>query len=140
MTSSHQRGPARTSRLRHYGGFLLAGTAAFVADAGVLSALTDGLGLWPVTARLFSIMVAMVVSWQINRRLTFAVQAPSSLREFSRFAAVSWTAQVVNYGTYVAMLAWQPDLWPVWAVAVSSLVAMIVSYTGFRFGVFAQRS
>lgn len=123
-------------RLRHVGGFLLAGGTAFATDAAILEMLTALAGLNAFAARVPAILVAMVVSWLINRRVTFAAAAPPSLAEFGRFAAVSWAAQVVNYLVYGGILLLRPPTWPVAALCVGSLVAMTVSYVGFRFGVF----
>lgn len=130
--------PQRVSRARHYGGFLAAGLTALATDAAILTLLTDAAGLSPYLARIASISVAMVVSWQINRRITFAVTAPPSLHEFSRFAAVSWGAQAINYIAFAALITWLPGLWPVWALIAASALAMFVSYAGFRFGVFSK--
>lgn len=124
--------------VRHYGGFVAAGIIALGVDAVVLTALTEVFGLSPFVARVFSISVAMVTSWLINRRITFSVAAPPTLAEFARFAAVSWGAQAVNYGVFAAVLIVWPTTAPVVALAAGSLVAMFVSYTGFRFGVFGK--
>ncbi|MGI9479966.1 MAG: GtrA family protein [Hyphomicrobiaceae bacterium] len=128
----------RPAWLRHYGGFVAAGIVALGVDAGVLTVLTEALGMSPFVARLFSISAAMVASWQINRRITFAIDAPSTLAEFGRFAAVSWSAQAVNYGVFAAVLVVWPTTAPVIALAAASLVAMFVAYAGFRFGVFGK--
>ena len=130
--------PPPVSRTRHYGGFLVAGLSALAVDAAVLLALTEWAGLSPYGARLVSICLAMVVSWQINRRITFAVQAPPTLHEFARFAAVSWSAQAVNYVAFAALITWMPALWPIWALIAASALAMFISYAGFRFGVFKK--
>ncbi len=124
------------SPLRHWGGFIAAGLAALTVDAAVLTLLTKWLGLSPYLARLFSISAAMVVSWQINRRITFAVTSPSSLAEFGRFAAVSWIAQSVNYAVFALILLSLPTTSQIIALIAASLIAMFVSYAGFRFGVF----
>ena len=124
--------------IRHYGGFVGAGLAALATDATILSLLTDGLGQSPFLARLVSISIAMVVSWQINRRITFDMKTPATFAEFGRFAAVSWTAQAVNYTVFAIALLLMPGLWPVWALIGASLLAMFVSYAGFRFGVFRK--
>ena len=126
------------TRSRHYGGFLLAGLAALATDAAILTLFTDVVGASPYLARLFSIMIAMVVSWQLNRRITFAVRTPSTLHEFARFAAVSWGAQVITYGTFAALITWLPTLWPVWALIAGAALAMFASYAGYRFGVFPK--
>jgi putative flippase GtrA len=136
MSAPHSE-PA--ARLRHFGGFLLAGGLAFLTDVAILEALTRLAGASPFAARMPAILTAMVVSWLINRRVTFAVEARPSLAELVRFAAVSWLAQVVNYATFAGLLILRPALWPPAAVFCSSLVAMTVSYLGFRFGVFRYR-
>ncbi|SRR6056297_2540406 len=125
-------------RVRHFGGFMLAGLAALTVDAAVLMALTEGTGLNALIARLFSISIAMVVSWGINRRVTFAMTGPPTVREFAAFAAVSWGAQAVNYSVFAGVLVHRPATPPLVALLVASAIAMFVSYAGFRLGVFRR--
>ena len=122
--------------LRHYGGFVLAGGLAFTTDATILLVLTKLFGVPPLLARPFGISVAMVVSWLVNRTVTFSASSPPSIAEFGKFAAVSWTAQAVNYSVFAAILLLFPGKEPLLALILACLVAMFVSYTGFRFGVF----
>ena len=77
-----------------------------------------------------------IVSWLINRTVTFSADTPPSLAEFARFAAVSWTAQAVNYAVFAFILLTWPGIEPVVALILASMIAMFVSYAGFRFGVF----
>lgn len=125
--------------VRHWGGFLLGGGLAFAADGAILLLLTKVWGVSPYWARIPGIAVAMVVSWLVNRRLTFAVAAPPSLAEFGRFAAVSWLSQMVNYAAYAAVLLAWPGVEPIMALFVACFASMIVSYAGFKHGVFKQR-
>lgn len=122
--------------LRHYGGFVLGGVMALATDAAIVETLRHAFGVDPLVGRFPAIASAMVVSWLINRTITFAAKSPPSLREFAKFAAVSWTAQAVNYAVFAAILLVFPGTWPVAAIAAASLVAMFVSYAGFRLGVF----
>jgi putative flippase GtrA len=124
--------------LRHYGGFALAGSMALATDAAVLTLLTRLAGLSPFLARPVGIAVAMVVSWMINRTVTFKTEAPPSITEFSRFAGVSITSQLVNYAVFAAILLAFPAFEPLVALLLACLVSMFVSYTGFRFGVFRR--
>jgi putative flippase GtrA len=135
-----RRSLAPGSPLRHYCGFLLAGALALITDGALLEIQTRIMGLDPLLARPFAIAVAMVVSWLINRNVTFAVQAPPSRREFVRFAAVSWTAQVVNYLLFATLLVMRPATPALLALVLASLVAMFISYFGFRYRVFRQGS
>ena len=123
--------------LRHYGGFLFAGTLAFLADALVLVALTQLADFNPLVARLFAITTAMVVSWLVNRTITFRVGAPPSAREFVRFAALAWTTAALNYAVFAAVLLAVPGTHPLLALVISSLVAAVFAYICMRFAVFA---
>ncbi len=124
------------SPARHWGGFLLAGVTALAVDAGLLQLLTQALGISPFVARPFGIACAMTVSWAINRRVTFAVAAKPSLAEFGKFAAASFAGQVINYLVFAAILLAYPAAHPTLAIVIASVVAMFVSYAGFRFGAF----
>lgn len=126
--------------VRHWGGFLLAGLSALATDTAVLSLLTRTFGISPFIARPFGIAVAMVVSWTINRTVTFKVETPANLAEFSRFAGVSITSQIVNYLVFAAILLAWPALHPEAALLAACFVSMFVSYAGFRFGVFGSAS
>lgn len=130
--------PGRGDILRHYGGFVLAGGLAFITDAGVFSLLASGLDVPALVARPVAIAVAMVVSWWINRTVTFPVGTPASLAEFSRFAAVAWGTAALNYLVFAGLILARPDLSKVLAIAIASLVAMVVAYLGMRHAVFRR--
>jgi putative flippase GtrA len=126
----------RQARLRHIGGFVLAGSLAFLTDIGVLVMLTKFAGISPFVARIVSISIAMLVSWGVNRTLTFPTAAPPSLSEFGRFASVAWSASLFNYAVFGAVLLLSPATPEVFAVGVSAVAAMAASYAGMRFAVF----
>lgn len=131
-----RRAAIDNGHVRHYGGFVLAGVSALATDTAVLAVLTRLAGLSPFIARPFGIGLAMVVSWWINRTITFAAPSPPSFLEFSRFAGVSVTSQIVNYAVFAAVLLAVPGLMPELALLSACFVSMFVSYIGFRFGVF----
>lgn len=127
--------PLRSDALRHYGGFVVAGLSALTVDLAILNALAWA-GVPPLAGRIVSIACAMVVSWSINRRVTFAITAPPTLGEFAAFAAVSWVAQVANYAVFAAILFARPGTSPTLAVIAACAVSMVIAYAGFRYGVF----
>jgi putative flippase GtrA len=129
---------APTSGFRHWGGFLLSGGTAFIVDAGITTGLTSLAEVNPLIARIIAILVAMVVAWLMHRRITFDMRTPPSLTEFARFAAVAWTANLLNFAIYAVILTLRPGTWPFAALVISTGVAMVVSYLGFRFGVFRE--
>ena len=133
--------PAIRRQARHWGGFLLGGTTAFVVDGTVFMVLSGAAGVPVLAARLAAISVAMVVSWLINRTITFSLRTRSSLPEFARFAGVGWAAAAVNYAVFAGLVVGGPfllgrSLHPVAAIAVSSLGAMTVAYLGMKLAVF----
>ena len=126
------------SPLRHYGGFVLAGLLALSTDALILKGLTR-FGWHPLLARIVAIAIAMIVSWLVNRTVTFAMAGRPTFREYLRFATVSWSAQAVNYVVFGAVILLRPATPLLLALVIASCVAMFVSYFGFRYGVFRNR-
>src|SRR5487761_2789231 len=97
---AHEQDSSKASApepLRQGLGFLVSGLIALGVDMGVTSALTRLAGLSPYLARPAGIALAMVAGWLCHRRLTFDVQAPPSLAEFLRYAAVAWGVAALNY-------------------------------------------
>lgn len=128
--------PGAQHPVRHGLAFLFSGTLAFLIDAAVLKLLTAVLGMHPILARLIAISIAMVAGWLAHRRFTFRVTTPPNLAEFSRYAAVQWTVAAINYGIFVAIVLLWPAIEPLYALFVSSLVAMVFAYAGMRFAAF----
>ena len=123
--------------VKHGLGFLFSGTLAFLVDATVLTVLTS-FGWQPVVARIFALSLAMTVGWLAHRRFTFRIATRPSLPEFLRYAAVQSTAVAINYGVFVAIILLQPSIAPLYALVVSSLVAMVFAYLGMRFATFRK--
>jgi len=125
-------------KARHGLAFLCAGGMGFCTDSAILLTLEYGLGFSPFLARVFSIAGAMLVSWLAHRTLSFGVKVAPTLAEFLQFAVLGASAAVLNYATFSFLL------WAGWveksflALIASSLVAMVFSYCGMRFGVFRK--
>ena len=137
--NSGEPAAGRQHVVRHGLGFLVSGGLAFGADALVLTALTALFAIRPIPARFLAISVAMVVGWLSHRTLTFAVSVPPSRAEFLRYAGVQWTAAALNYGLFVLIILVRPAIVPFFAMVASSLVAMVFSYLGMRYGAFRHR-
>lgn len=123
----------------HWAGFAVSGALAFTTDVVVLALLNRGLGLDPFLARFIAIWCAMVVAWQSHRRLTFAVSHASTFKEFANYAAVAWVSSGVNYSLYSIILLVRRETDPLLALLAATVVSMVVSYAGMRFGVFTSR-
>jgi hypothetical protein len=77
-----------------------------------------------------------VAGWLSHRRFTFRLTTPPTWREFQRYAGVQYAIALLNYGIYSLIVLLRPDIWTLYALAVSSGVAMFFSYFGIRFGAF----
>lgn len=131
--------PVRRPALHHWAGFLASGLIALSVDATILETGIRLLGLHPLVARLLGISCAMVAGWLAHRTLTFMLRSRPTFREFARYAAVAWTTQAINYGTFASILIVRPTLPPLAALLLASIVATIFAYVGMRYGAFRGR-
>ena len=138
------RGPAlateaQWAKIRHFGAFVAAGTLAFITDVLVFQGLHALFGLHPLLARPPAILVAMVVSWLINRTMTFAMPGPPRLSEFLHFATLAAAASAFNYAIFVCLLWLWPPISATLAIGIAAIGAMLLSYVNMRFSVFRRR-
>lgn len=126
--------PTDPDTRRHLAGFALAGGAGFVADAGVLM-LGTGLGLPAAAARVPSFLGAVLVTWAINRRVTFRTGARASLREFLHYLAAMALGLGVNYAVFLAALALSETAraLPVLALIPATAAGMVVNFISARY-------
>jgi putative flippase GtrA len=121
--------------------FAIAGTIGFIVDAAVLySVHLLGAGLY--IGRAISFLCAVLVTWQINRRITFAAGRPPSLwAELWRYLSAMSFGGLVNFAVYAAALHLGPAAqWmPLVGVAAGSIAAMIVNFISSRSWVFHQK-
>ncbi len=124
--------------------FIAAGTAGFAVDAGTTACLMI-LSVSPLLARIVGMMVAIQVTWLLNRHLTFgrAEQGTSYhgakfhiLIENVRYVIVGVAAGGINFGVFATILSVWPHAIVCVAVAAGSLAAMVTSYLGFSTFVF----
>ncbi|MCP8939764.1 GtrA family protein [Alsobacter sp. SYSU M60028] len=127
--------PRLLSRLARFVGV---GGTGFLADAGVLSVLVAA-GLDPLPARLASILFALTVTWQLNRRITFGLSGRGTSREFAHYLSLGAISSLVNYAVYAGVLASGLSASPLLALAAGSAVAMAVTFVGLDRIVFRAR-
>lgn len=110
--------------------FVGVGLAGFVVDAGLVTALT-GMGLDPFRARAVSIVLAMLVTWRLNRALTFGASGDGQAREAARYGLVALGVAGLNYGVYSGLMLAFPALMPLLATGLATGAGMVVSYLGY---------
>lgn len=115
--------------------FCAVGAVGFVVDAGVLQLLTHGAGWNPYGSRAVSFLIAVTVTWQLNRRYTFSVAEKARLSsEWLRYVSLNAIGGGVNYLVYAACVH-EFDVvrrYLIIGVALGSAVGLLVNYTASK--------
>lgn len=117
--------------------FALVGGIGFIIDAGLTTALQAS-GLDIFSSRLIAIACAMVVTWRLNRSLTFGASQTSQVSEGTRYVMVAALAALINYTVYALLMLSIPGMIAALAVALATGVSMVVSYLGYSRHVFGK--
>jgi putative flippase GtrA len=109
--------------------FLGVGGLGLITDVAIFT-FALGHGLHPLVARLISLGIATLVTWRLNRALTFDRSGRHPSAEAMRYAAVAAVAQAVSYAVFavlvVTLLAAKPQL----ALLIGAATGALVSYNG----------
>ena len=139
--------PGLLLRLRSGGGqflrFCVVGGVGFCVDAAGLLLLVGAAGMNPVAARFVSFGFAVIATFELNRRWSFADAVPKSyLRSLAAYLGVQGVGFLFNLGVYSAgyLLLPAPLDAPVLCLAYASILALLVNFAGARFVVFRRRS
>ena len=124
--------------------FLIVGTIGFIVDAGLLVLLMAA-GLGHYSARFVSFMVAVCVTWWLNRTFTFRAPKQSGparnapiMKELVTYVLFQSAGIVINFGIYSILIERSAIFYdlPALAVAVGSLAAMVFNFATARWIVF----
>jgi putative flippase GtrA len=118
--------------------FIVVGCIGLATDLCVFTLITLYLP-YPLAVRLISLAVATVVTWRLNRAITFARSHRAQHEEAVRYAIVTAVAQGTSYAVFAALvltvLAWLPQA----ALMCGAAIGAFVSYNGHRLFAFAPR-
>jgi putative flippase GtrA len=93
----------------------------------------------PLLMRLASLGLAMLVTWRLNRALTFDPSNRHPGEEALRYTAVTAVAQGTSYAIFAALVlttfAWLPQA----ALFIGAVGGALVSYNGHRLFAFAPK-
>jgi putative flippase GtrA len=118
--------------------FLGVGTLGLVTDLSVFTAFAAH-DLHPLLARLISLAAATLVTWRLNRALTFDRSHRHQAKEAVRYVAVTVTAQGASYAIFAALILALPAWRPQAALLIGAVAGAVIAYCGHRFFVFAPR-
>ena len=122
-------------RLREALAFAVVGSLGFTVDAGVLAFLFHALAWDHYPARAASFLLAVSVTWSLNRAWTFAHRASASRRrEASIYLLLQTLGAGINFAVYGVCLALSPTMraGPLLALACGSVVAMVFNFLATR--------
>jgi putative flippase GtrA len=118
--------------------FIGVGCIGLVTDLCVFTVVA-AYGHHPLAVRLVSLGVAMIVTWRLNRALTFTRSGRAQHDEAMRYVIVTAAAQGTSYAVFAALvltvLGWLPQA----ALMCGAVVGAFVSYNGHRLFAFAPR-
>ena len=109
--------------------FLGVGGLGLVTDLAVFTAVI-GHGVPPLAARLVSLAAATLITWRLNRALTFDHSGRRPADEAMRYAAVAVGSQAVSYALFAVLVVTLFRSVPQFAVLCGAAAGAIVSYSG----------
>lgn len=109
--------------------FLGVGGLGLITDLAVFTAII-GHGVPPLTARLVSLAMATLITWRLNRALTFDRSGRRPTDEAMRYTAVAAAAQAVSYAVFAALVVTVFRAIPQLAVLCGAATGAVVSYSG----------
>ena len=119
--------------------FLAVGGLGLTTDICVFTILI-GYAPRPLLMRLFSLAAATLVTWRLNRALTFDQSGRRQRDEALRYATVTAVAQGTSYAVFAALVltvfGWLPQA----ALLVGAVAGALIAYNGHRLFAFAPRA
>ncbi len=93
----------------------------------------------PLIARAFSLGLATLMTWRLNRHLTFAHSGRRQADEATRYAFVAAVAQGAGYAIFAALALTVFVKIPQIAILIGAAAVTLISYNGQRVIAFAPR-
>ena len=118
--------------------FLGVGGIGLITDFCVFTILI-GYQPRPLLMRLFSLAAATLVTWRLNRALTFDRTGRRQRDEALRYAAVTAAAQGTSYAVFAALVLTVLAFLPQAALLAGAAVGALIAYNGHRLFAFAPR-
>ncbi|GAB7024122.1 GtrA family protein [Salidesulfovibrio brasiliensis] len=118
--------------------YCVGGALGFAVDAGIVL-LLEQLAMDPFTSRVFSIIIAIAVTWVYHRNVTFTPAGDGILKELGRYYVSNALGAGVNYTVYSAWLILFAPKHLIIPLAVASIVALAFNYVMAKFFVFRAK-
>lgn len=116
--------------------FCVVGAIGFAVDLGLLQ-LALQFGYSPIQGRIFSIIIALTVTWILHRYFTFQQTDRRMVSQYSRFVLVALLGASLNFLIYSVILLAAPQTSVLIALIVASAAALSANYLGSRYFAFS---
>ena len=128
-----------TERLPRALRFLGIGAIGLITDLGAFTIIAS-FGLHPLVARIGSLAISTLVTWRLNRALTFDPSGRRQREEAMRYAAVTAVAQGTSYAVFAALVLTVLAPLPQLAILIGAAIGALLSYNGHRLLSFAPKA
>jgi putative flippase GtrA len=118
--------------------FLAVGGLGLITDLAVFTAIIAH-SANPLAARAVSLAVATLVTWRLNRALTFDRSGRRPADEAIRYATVAAAAQALSYAVFAVFVVTVLGTIPQLAVLIGAAAGALVSYSGQAIFAFRPR-
>jgi len=118
--------------------FLGVGAIGLTVDVSVFTVLISCQPR-PLLMRLASLGIATLVTWRLNRALTFDPSNRHPGEEAMRYAAVTAVSQGTSYAVFAALVLTAFSWLPQAALFIGAVVGALVGYNGHRLFAFAPK-
>jgi putative flippase GtrA len=112
------------------------GLASDLASFTIIAAL----GAHVLIARLGSVAIATMVTWRLNRALTFDPSGRRQHEEAVRYAIVTVIAQGTSYAIFAVLVLTVLSTLPQVAILIGAVIGAVLSYNGHRLLSFAPKA
>jgi putative flippase GtrA len=119
--------------------FLCVGTAGLITDLSVFTAIPLH-ATYPLAARLVSMAAATLVTWRLNRELTFDATGRRQHEEALRYAAVTTLSQGASFIVFSALVVTALRQVPQLALLAGAAAGAGIAYSGHLLFAFRPRT
>lgn len=120
--------------------FLIVGGMGLTSDIISLYNLRHFIPL--IWAKVFSYMIALIVTWLLNRRFTFQTQRSIRVSECTRYACIYLSTGVLHVGIFAFLVHHSHHFYrhPIWAVLITAFVIAFINFFLLRLLVYNKRN
>jgi putative flippase GtrA len=118
--------------------FLGVGALGLITDLGTFTIIV-AFGPHALIARVGSLAIATLVTWRLNRALTFDRSGRPAHEEAMRYALVTAIAQGTSYAVFAGLVLSVLAALPQVAIVIGAAIGALISYYGHRLLSFAPK-